>query len=230
MRKIIFNEETIGAIRQFISEGHTIAETCNKFTLKEDTLRRVMYENNIQAFHKEKRSCVKIIDSDLINIVCGLYVNTDITLQELCKEVKLENYVVQDILKKHFSEAYMNERKSKLYRASKLGDKNPMKSMTGQKHFNWIGVVDDGNGYCMVKKPTWYTGRKGSDYVFQHSVVMCEALGITEIPQGFVVHHIDRNPKNNHIDNLALMTVSGHGKLHSIENKLCKAQRLSTKE
>ena len=148
-----------------------------------------------------------------------------------CKELKLANYIVQDILKSEFSEEYRNNRKAAMYRASKLGDKNPMKGCTGSNHPNWKGgIVDDGNGYQMVIKPKWYTGRKGSDYVFYHSAVMCEAIGITEVPKGFVIHHIDRNPKNNSIDNLALVTVSGHGRLHSIENNLCKVQRLSTKE
>ena len=47
MRKIKFDEKTINDIRTFINEGHTLGETCNRFTLKGDTLRRVMYENNI---------------------------------------------------------------------------------------------------------------------------------------------------------------------------------------
>ena len=47
MRKIQFNEETVCAIRDYISEGHTMEQTCNRFNLKYDTLRRVMFENNI---------------------------------------------------------------------------------------------------------------------------------------------------------------------------------------
>ena len=102
-----------------------------------------------------------------------------------------------------------------------------MKKATGENHPRYKGLVDDGQGYLMVKKPEWYTGRPGSDYVFYHSVVMCEALGITEIPRGFVVHHIDCDKHNNDISNLALVTVSGHGKLHGVYRNLCKVQRLS---
>lgn len=231
MRKITFNEETIQSIKDFISSGHTILETCNKFTLKEDTLRRVMYEHNIQPFHKEKQSKVRSVSQQDIDLVCSLYVNTDITMRQLCKEAKLADYIVQDILNDNFDESFRNARKSRIYRNSNIGDNNLMKRYTGPAHPNWAGgIVDDGNGYLMVKKPEWYTGRRGSDYVFYHSVVMCLALGITEIPKGFAVHHIDGNSKNNSIDNLCLITCSGHGKLHSIQRNLCKVQRLSTTE
>lgn len=231
MRKIIFDESTINSIRDYIQQGHTILQTCNRFNLKEDTLRRVMYENNILPYYTNKRTNVRCITDEDIVKICALYVNTNESMNDICKELKLENYVVQDILNSEFSEEYRNMRKSRIYRQSKLGDKNPMKKLTGDKHPNWIGgIVGDGQGYLMVKKPEWYTGRKGSDYVFYHSVIMCEACGLTEIPKGFVIHHIDRNPKNNDIDNLALVTVSGHSKIHSIENNLCKVQRLSTTE
>lgn len=227
MRRIIFNEETINEIRDYFAEGHTMNEVCNRFTIKYDTLRRVMYENNIKPANISK-SHPKVLCEDDIATLCKLYSTTHMTVTDICKEVKLEYHVVLDVLKHYFSEDYMNRRKSKLYRLSKLGFKNPMHGKSGSETPQWIGgIVDDGNGYDMIKKPDWYTGRKGSDYVFLHSVVMCEALGLTELPKGFVVHHIDGNKKNNDIDNLALITNPGHSKLHSLIRNLCKVQRLS---
>lgn len=35
-----------------------------------------------------------------------------------------------------------------------------------------------------------------------------------EIPQGFVIHHIDENPLNNSLENLELLSRSVHAKLH----------------
>lgn len=230
MRRIIFNEETINKIRDYIESGHTMNETCNRFTLKYDTLRRVMFENNIKPYRKDK-SHPKVLREDDVSIICKLFSTTHMTMNDICKEVKLENYVVQDVIKNNFSEEYINNRKSRIYRRSKIACKNPMFGLRGDETSQWIGgIVDDGNGYDMVKKPEWYTGRKGSDYVFLHSVVVCQALGITEMPKGFVVHHIDGNKKNNNIDNLALMTNSGHGVLHSLIRDLCKVQRLSEQE
>ena len=229
MRKIHFNVETIDEIRKYIESGHTIHETCNRFTLKQDTLRRVMYENDIKPYHKNKSRSVGVSD-EVKSIIVKLYKYTHMRMQDIVDEVKLPYYVVLDILQQNFTEEYMNNRKSQFYRESKLGEKNPMTNKCGENHPNYRGLVEDGNGYYMISKPDWYTGRKGSKHVFHHSVVMSESIGITEIPKGFVVHHIDGDKHNNSIDNLCLMTNAGHSKLHSILRNLCKVQRLSTTE
>lgn len=43
----------------------------------------------------------------------------------------------------------------------------------------------------------------------------CILLGINKIPRGLVVHHIDGNPSNDDIDNLALMTHTAHNRIHA---------------
>lgn len=228
MRKISFDEETVKTIRKYIEDGHTLAETCNRFTLKMDTLRRVMRENNIICkYGKKSHISSKIFDDNYVVPVTKLFKFTDTRLHDICKECKVEYWELQEILKNNFTQVEIDSRKSRLYRLSKLGNKNPMKNQTGEKHHGYKGLIEDGNGYLQIKKPHWYTGRKGSEYIFYHSYVMCINLGITEIPRGFVVHHIDGNKKNNDISNLALVTISGHGKLHSIQRNLCKVQRLS---
>lgn len=37
------------------------------------------------------------------------------------------------------------------------------------------------------------------------------------IPKGFVLHHIDKNPLNNNIENLVLLTRSGHSYIHDLQ-------------
>ena len=160
MRRIIFNEETINSIREFAA-NHTLMETCNRFTLKPKTLKRVAKEHSISFIIRESE-----VDTA-------------------------------------------------------VGNQKPKRRPLDLQKYN--GVIENGNGYLMCLKPDWYTGRKNAKYVFLHTLVMCEALGLTELPKGFCVHHIDFNRYNNDISNLALMTVSAHSKLHLLMNR--KVQR-----
>ena len=143
-----------------------------------------------------------------------LYETTTLTQQQIADKLGISIAVVFKYVKRHYAKEYRLNRKSLCYRASKLGDKNPMKGKFLELHHNYKGVVGDNKGYLMVKKPSWYTGRKGSKHVFQHSVVVCEKLGLTEIPKGWVVHHCDINPHNNSFENLVLITMGDHTRLH----------------
>ena len=49
----------------------------------------------------------------------------------------------------------------------------------------------------------------------KHRLVFYKELGLDFIERRFVVHHIDENKKNNNIDNLALMTITAHNRLHA---------------
>ena len=234
MRKIKFDSATIEAIREY-AKTHTMSELCNRFNLKVDTMRRVCFENDIKWVPTSKTNNLKFmvydeIDPRVIESVCRMYRYTDTRMQDIALEFHLSNYVVQVILDRNFSQEFQDDRKSRIYRKSWVGRENWMTGRTGEAHPNYKGLVEDGQGYYMVVKPSWYTGRVKSEYVFYHTIVMCEALGLTEIPSGFVVHHIDGNKKNNDISNLALMNISGHSKLHTIQRNLSKEQRLSNRE
>ena len=82
---------------------------------------------------------------------------------------------------------------------------------SGPLHHNWIGLVDDGYGYL--------TCLKDGKRQFVHRIVMAEALGVQELPEVLDIHHIDGNPKNNSMDNLALVTHKGHRQIHFRESK-----------
>lgn len=143
-----------------------------------------------------------------------LYENTEMTQQQIANQLGIPWKQVFKYIKKNYSSAYRKARKAKCYRNSKLGDKNPMFNKTGDTHHNFKGIVGDSKGYLMCLKPDWYTGRKSSKHVFVHHVVVCEKLGITEIPRGWCVHHVDSNPYNNDFDNLVLCTMGDHMRIH----------------
>lgn len=70
-----------------------------------------------------------------------------------------------------------------------------------------------------VTRPTWYTGKTScgtpnKGYVFEHIIVYCATHNITEVPKGFVIHHIDHNKNNNCPTNLVMMTGKEHKQHH----------------
>lgn len=147
----------------------------------------------------------------------SLFETTEKTFSEIAKECHTSYKVVWKYIHSSFTEDQIAERKSRTYANSKLGLKNPMYGKIKEQHHNYIGDVSDGKGYLMRLKPEWYTGRKGCKHVFTHHIIICEHLGLTEIPSGFCVHHIDGNKLNNDLCNLALMTIQAHMRLHQLE-------------
>lgn len=145
-----------------------------------------------------------------------LFENTDLTMQQIADRSGLTYKQVFDYVKANYSTAYRKQRKSVSYSNSKLGAKNPMFGINSEDHPNYVGVISDNKGYMMVLKPDWYTGRKGSKHVFEHHVVVCENMGLTEIPRGWCVHHCDQQKTNNKFGNLVLMTLTDHVRFHRV--------------
>jgi hypothetical protein len=143
-----------------------------------------------------------------------LYENTELTQQQIADALGIHWKHVFLYIKANYSLSERKRRKAIRYSNSKQGTKNPMHGMIGKTHHNYVGVVSDCKGYLLVLKPDWYTGRKGSKHVFQHHVVVCEKMGLTEIPKGWCVHHCDENKQNNRFDNLVLMTLTDHVRFH----------------
>ncbi len=139
------------------------------------------------------------------------------TIEEVAKRYNTTVPIVSKFFRRNFSKEDRKARKIKNYSNSKLGEANPMSGKFGTAHHNFKGEVSDCKGYLLHLKPNWYTGRTKSKHIYYHHLVMCKALGITEIPKGWSVHHIDKNPLNNDITNLALITCRGHSKLHATE-------------
>lgn len=170
-------------------------------------MKRTAAENNVLA--------AKIVE---------LFENTTLTMTQISDQVGVSWPFVSKTVKNEFTAEYRKERKAGCYRASKLGDKNPMTGKFREAHHNYIGVVSDGKGYLMVLRPDWYTGRLGSKHIFQHHVEYCLAHGLTAIPKGYVIHHKDQVKTNNEPNNLLLLTMADHARLHS---RLKRAETIS---
>lgn len=67
-----------------------------------------------------------------------------------------------------------------------------------------------------LKSTTYHNTRKGS----AHRIVLKEAGILTEdlIRQGYAVHHMDGNRRNNELDNLVTLKLGDHTRLHTLIN------------
>lgn len=79
----------------------------------------------------------------------------------------------------------------------------------------------DENARGLSLKPSGYVEITRGDHKgrSQHVRLMEERLGRHLLPDE-VVHHIDRDRSNNDLNNLALVTRSGHSRLHRFEDSL----------
>lgn len=145
-----------------------------------------------------------------------LYETTELTMQQIATKLGLPYKRVFNYVKSNYSTAHRKARKSVCYRNSKMGSSNPSYGLSGENSRKYIGDVSDAKGYLMRIKPEWYTGRVGSKHVFVHHIVVCENMGLTAIPRGWCVHHVDMNPLNNEFDNLVLMTLGDHMSIHAV--------------
>ncbi len=140
------------------------------------------------------------ITEDKEKLIDLLLLTTNKTTTEISNIVGISRSPINRLLAKLFTKEERIKRRNKMLSISTMGERNPnFGKKQGKKHFN-------SEGYIMVGKPSWYTGRESSNTVFEHHLVMCEFLGITNIPSECCVHHKDLDK--------TLMTFSEHTALH----------------
>lgn len=150
--------------------------------------------------------------------------NSDLGVQTIMQRYNRDYYTIKKIWLTAYHEGQFKARTSRLCRLHKIGDKNPMSGKCGMLHHNAIETNATSGGYREVFAPDWYEGKKDSGKVLEHILVYCEHNGFASLPKGQVVHHLDGTRTNNHPDNLVLVSVPDHRRLHAWLNKV---QRLS---
>jgi len=129
---------------------------------------------------------------------------SDLTLAEICKlTFKGKNERFTNFIKEHFSKEEIQQRRSRIH------SQNNARVWKGTKFDNQYQQTK----YVYMLAPIWWTG-VSKDYIMAHQLVYCSANNLTEIPQGYCIHHIDFNKSNNHLSNLQLLTKADHAKLH----------------
>ncbi len=116
-----------------------------------------------------------------------------------------------------FGKAAVRARFARMCAISKTGGSNPMTGRTGALHHNHVDSYVNSQGYRMVDAPDWYAGHKKAGKAPEHIIVYCESAGIAKLPAGHVVHHVDHDRLNNSLDNLQMMSVGDHMRLHNLK-------------
>lgn len=112
-------------------------------------------------------------------------------------------------------------RKLGLYVPKEIKFINRSRAVSGNKSSNWKGGKKiTAKGYVeILDKDNRRANKNG--YVLEH-VAVWERENNKEIPSGYCIHHLNGNKSDNRIENLQLLTISDHTKLHNRGRKLSK--------
>ena len=136
----------------------------------------------------------KPLSEDLKSNLIILYVEQKLSLRQIAKILGKDHQFVSRKLREIGIE--VDDRISALQ-----SERNPC----------WKNGITVSNGYVQVSSKKYSNRLKK-----EHQIVMENYIG-RELKKGEVVHHIDGDKTNNNINNLALMDITAHARLHALE-------------
>jgi len=155
--------------------------------------------------------------------ICRLFKESTLTIEQIAEYIGGTPKHTWNTIAKNFSREERTKRKHNNYSRSRVGENNPSFGKYREDSFAWkTGRMSDGKGYNMVLRPDWYTSRKGYNYIYEHHYVYCLKNNLTQIPKGYCIHHKDGDTENNSIENLLLLSMSDHTKLHARLRRKCR--------
>jgi len=108
-------------------------------------------------------------------------------------------------------------------RPSKLRGRKLSKETIEKIKTSKIGKLKNGIGHKKIRKDGYVAVYKPMDtssnkegYIMEHRLIMEQYIG-RKLRDDEVVHHKNKNRKDNRIENLELMTFKEHARLHMIE-------------
>lgn len=138
-------------------------------------------------------------DRKIVAQVVSLYTKDFLTMVQVVSRTGLTIHTVSAILRQELTAEQHKARRSANHSRSKDGKNNPMWGIRRER---------------LVRIGRYLKRWNGRDYTPEHRRIVMEALGLTTLPSGWEVHHINGDPLDNSLDNLALVTTRGHQILH----------------
>lgn len=174
-------------------------------------LKKHLSEEERHAIHVKNKS----ISNKKINdaVYCALrekcvamFGTTNMTITEIAEAIGTTSQTVKN--------AVMNSGKYTDEEYHEIVMERAMKSKADALHNNRKDTWNNGR-YNSASIPEWVTAEYKKDSFAEHALVVCKHLGLTEIPKGYIVHHVNNDSKDNRFENLVLMTRSEHTSLHN---------------
>lgn len=138
-----------------------------------------------------------------------LLTTTELPYEHIAAKVNVSEVTVRRYAKKFLTEEERKARIFKTYSNCKSLENNPL----------WKGEELDyvnNMGYRYVRAPEWWEGFKNRcTYALEHQVVYAAKKGLTCIPEGYDIHHVDGDKLNNEPENLVMMKYWVHVTLHN---------------
>lgn len=183
----------------YLEENRTLVDMCEIIGVKSPiTMSKILKEKGIST---NKNAIVSNItkngmnDEEFKKFLIEEYKTKGIT--QIANKLGVTRNAIRKYFKKYNIE-FINRRKEFL-----SGENSP--SWNGGRHIH--------NGYIEIYAPT-HPHKNKRNCVYEHQKVMEDYLG-RYLEKGEVVHHKDLCKTNNNIENLQLLTMSEHSKLHA---------------
>lgn len=152
--------------------------------------------------------------------VLRLIEETEMGFTLIARTLGVSVHYCQCVVQKAHGPGYMKAR------AERLG----ILQRSGAKHYRYRdGTTIKNNGYRGVPPPEWWRGKLTVNrYVFEHILVLCEAVGWDHLPSGMQVHHCNGDKLDNRLDNLIAIKNGTHQALHKYFNDVDLPNKVDT--
>lgn len=163
------------------------------------TVLKILHKNGINTARNKKLGYKKRgnrTDEEFAEYLVEEYVNKKRSMTSIAKELNISWIIVSRYLDKY-----------------KIPKRNKSEQQRGKGASNWQGGKHvASNGYIEIYMP-YHPKKNKRGYIYEHQYMAEQMLG-RPLTENEVVHHIDKNKRNNDPSNLLVLTKQEHSRLH----------------